>query len=356
VAQRNPEFNHYFWYDQHIGRFLGHTTGNDHRQPMAYYLVFLPLLIFPWSFFLPAAFVAALRNLRDIRNPKQQAVIYLLCGAGFITLFFSASSGKLLTYILPVLPMLALLMAAYFEWLFTRRTSWNRLLAGGVAVLALLLVLTGIAIATRAPEKLQQYGVAGTGALVVGVLLVVWSIALIAMTWRFRLKGMIITTAVGFAQVFMLTLPVVGDIANRFTTESLIAYVRPGLSARSEILTINHIQSIEFYTGRRVEIIGTPDEMQLGVAHMDDTERRKWIFNGPNKMDNVKEEMGDPDPVYVFVRIRAKQPGEIARLMREIGHGATPIMANERYLVFGNRAAARATPPLISPIRPVTAN
>ena len=42
------------------------------------------------------------------RTQPQRALIYLLCTAVFITLFFSCSTSKLPTYILPVLPLLAL--------------------------------------------------------------------------------------------------------------------------------------------------------------------------------------------------------------------------------------------------------
>jgi len=345
VAQRNPEFNHFFWYDQHIGRFLGHTTGNDHRQPVYYYFIFLPFLIFPWTFYLPAAVIAAVRNLRDTQNPKQQAAIYLLCGTGFITLFFSASSGKMLTYVLPTLPLLALLLGAYFEWLYRRRKSWNRLLSGGVVALAPLLAMAGVAVVTKAPAKLVHIGVAANTALLLGCLLIVWSVALAAATWRFGLKGLTASTSLGFTLVFAAAMPVVATVAEQYTTKSLVAYIRPGLTPKAEVLTINHIQSIEFYAGRRVEIMGTPDEMALGVAHMPKAEREAWIHSSFETIEHVQEEMGDPHPVYVFVRMRGHQQTEIDKLMAKIGPGAYPIKANERYLVFGNLAATVITPP-----------
>jgi 4-amino-4-deoxy-L-arabinose transferase-like glycosyltransferase len=107
VAQRNPEFNHYFWYDQHVARFLGRTTGNDHVEWVGYYLQFYPVIFFPWSFFVPAALFAGWKKLRPASpstssvhtsstrwSDKQRGAIYLLCGVIFTTLFYSASSGN----------------------------------------------------------------------------------------------------------------------------------------------------------------------------------------------------------------------------------------------------------------------
>jgi len=346
VAQRNPEFNHYFWYDQHIGRFLGQTTGNDHRQPAPYYLYVLPLLFFPWSLFLPAAVATAVKHLRDAGSERRKAVVFLLCGVGFITLFFSASSGKLVTYILPILPLLALLLAAYFEWMLEHRTLWNRMLTGSVAVMVLLLIVLGMAVLGPGHRKLHDLGIESDVVVLAGSLWLVWAAAVTLMSRQYRLNGLVASTAGGFALAFMVTMPVVASVANQFTTRALIAYVRPGLTPAAEVLSINYIQSLEFYTKRRVEMIGSPDEMQLGIQYMPPLERRKWVFDGPRKLEHVWEDMTDRHPVYCFVRIHGRREADIKRLMRDMGVNATPIIANERYLVFGNRAAVAATPPV----------
>ena len=351
VAQRNPEFNHFFWYDQHIGRFLGKTSGNDHIQGATYYLQFLPVILFPWSVFVPCAIIAGWRHLRSTasseRSEKQRAVIYLLCAVGFTLSFFSASKGKLLTYILPVVPPLALLLAAYFDRLLTSRTLWNRGLTWGTVVLTAILLAMGVAIGIFAPAKLRAVGVQESAALILALVFMAWAVFFALAAWRMGIKGVLAATAGGFTAVLVTILWVAGTIMPDFTTASLVKYIRPGLEshAKSEVLTLSYIGSVPFYTRRRVEILGIPDEMRFGVEQMPFDEKQLWVFEGEAKLRNLREEMTDPYPVYCFVRIPRRKRHQIADLLHKIGDGATPIAANERYLVFGNRAAIAATPP-----------
>lgn len=345
VALRNPEFNHFFWYDQHIGRFLGNTTGNDHVQNIGYYFKLLPLIMFPWSLFIPAALVAAYHHRRDIVGEKQRAAVFLLCGVAFTLLFFSASSGKIVTYILPVIPLLALLLAAYFDWMLARAASWNRLLLGGVAVLVLLLALCGVAIVVLAPRALNSldYAHSTIAASLLSFLFVAWALSLAGLSWRFGLRGAIAGTAGGFIAVVTAALPFIATVLPQFTTEPLVQYIQPGLDLTpdAEVLTVNYIHSVEFYTKRRVKMIGIPDEMRFGVTHMPPDARREWVFEGERKLANLREEMKDPHPVYCFVRL----PKRAKKYVDTVGNGATIIASNSRFVVFGNPAAVAATPP-----------
>lgn len=350
VAQRNPEFNHFFWYDQHIGRFLGNTTGNDHVEGVGYYFRMLPLMLFPWSLFAPAAAIAgwnALRNIaREKPDARQRAAVYLLCGVFFTLLFFSASAGKLPTYVLPIVPLAALLLAAYFDSFLARSTEWNRALSWGVAVLAVLLTIGGVAVFAMAPARLRALGVDGGSANALGVTLVVWAVGLVVLSRRFRVPGTIFGTAGGFILMVVTALPLITAVTSRLTTASLVEYIRPGLvDPRSEIVTIDYIRSLSFYTRRRIKIVGVPDELKFGVQHMPLAERRTWVLNKANDGAALRREMSKPYPVYCFVRASRRNQDKVAELMRQIRRSASVIVANERFLVLGNRAARAATPP-----------
>lgn len=353
VAQRNPEFNHFFWYDQHIGRFLGKTSGNDHVESITYYFRFLPLILFPWSAFIPAAIIAGWRNLLNPAgakaSAKQRAAIYLLCGVSFTLLFFSASAGKLLTYILPIVPLCALLLAAYFDWLIARRVRWNTALSVGAATLVTFLISGGALIMLLAPQKLRSLNVDGSAATMLGLILIAWAVGFTASCWRFQLNGMLASTSAGFIIVFVVALTVVAAVMPSFTTESLVQYIEPGLRShpQAEILTIGYIRSIPFYSGKRVEVLGPPDELKMGVENMPQEEKRLWIFDGPSELNNLRDEMRDPYPVYCFIHMPRRKRKEVENFLHKVGNGATPIVANERFLVFGNRAALAVTPTLM---------
>lgn|GEM_PF-1978829 len=355
VAQRNPEFNHFFWYDQHIGRFLGKTTNNGHVEGIGYYFKFLPLVFFPWSFFVPAAalaFWSQRHRLRQLAGRKSslrmRAITFLLCGAAFTLSFFSTSSGKLLTYILPMLPLMALLLAAYFDWLFGQGAIWNRALSIGTALLAAVLLTVGLAAIVILPAKLSSIGIESLPATLLGGSFMLWGIALITMSWRFRLAGVIGATTGGFAAVMITTFVILTTILPDFTTKTLAEYIQPGIASHpdSEVLTLGYIRSIPFYTGKRVEILGAPGELEYGVLHMPPDERRLWVFEDEAILKDLQEEMHDPYPVYCFIEKSKNKRKKTEDLMRKIGHGATPIIANKEFLVFGNRAAAAATPPV----------
>lgn len=357
VAQRNPEFNHFFWYDQHIGRFLGKTTSNGHVHGPAYFLQFLPVIFFPWSFFVPAALVACWRERHAFRfqnaqlpSLRVQGLIYLICGVLFTLLFFSISSGKLLTYILPVLPLLALLLAAYFDRLFEKGVPRDNMLTMGVGLLGFLLLLIGIVVVVIIPARLYLPESESSAAVALGASVIMWSLLLILSSWRFRLGGLIASTAGGFTLTAVAALMALTAVLPNFTTKALAGYIQPGLASHpsAEVLTIGYVRSIPFYTRHRVEILGAPGELDYGVQHMPADERRLWVFEDAAKMANLRQEMNDPYPVYCFIEKSKGKQNRAYELMREIGNGAAPIIANEGFLVFGNRAALAATPPVMT--------
>ncbi len=118
IHARESDFWHYFFWVEHIHRFS--SSHAQHKAPFYYFLVALPLLAFPWLSFAPAA-ISGLKE--KSHNSDQTALfrflwLWLLLPIGF----FSASNGKLATYILPCFPPMAVLMAAGLQQ-YLRRPS-----------------------------------------------------------------------------------------------------------------------------------------------------------------------------------------------------------------------------------------
>ena len=110
---REGDFWHYFFWVEHIQRFL---SPGDGQHPEAFWF-FIPVMVagtLPWSALLPAV----IQGFKAIDIPRS-LFRFLVCWFTIPFLFFSASSGKLITYILPCFPPAALLMAMglwhYFE-------------------------------------------------------------------------------------------------------------------------------------------------------------------------------------------------------------------------------------------------
>jgi 4-amino-4-deoxy-L-arabinose transferase-like glycosyltransferase len=127
IAAEQAEFvGHFFW--KH--NFVRYTNAFDHQQPWWFYLPMLALGMLPVSLLLPALAVYLGRRTENetrLRSPELGA---LLLAAGWIVVFFSVSSCKLVTYILPAYPLLALAlgkMITDIEW--SPRRAGDRLQA-----------------------------------------------------------------------------------------------------------------------------------------------------------------------------------------------------------------------------------
>ncbi|SFM18020.1 4-amino-4-deoxy-L-arabinose transferase [Variovorax sp. OV329] len=128
VSMRNPDFARFFFIHEHFTRFLTHS---HHREGAWWYYV--PLLLagaLPWTGALALpVFRPAQPEADDVRavalRSQRRA---LLAWAGFVFLFFSVSGSKLPSYILPMFPALALLVAERL------RTARSQVVRGALLV------------------------------------------------------------------------------------------------------------------------------------------------------------------------------------------------------------------------------
>jgi len=132
---KEPGFWHYFIWTEHIKRFMSENA--QHGQSFWYFILILPAAALPWSFLFPAVFLGLKR-----RGLKNSMVRYAVCWFLFPFLFFSMSNGKLLTYILPCFPPLAILIATGLDQYFEK--GGKKTFNAGSKSLALL--IAGIAI------------------------------------------------------------------------------------------------------------------------------------------------------------------------------------------------------------------
>ena len=358
VAARNPEFNYYFWYDQHIARFLGKSiSGADHIQSPDYYFKLLPIILFPWSLYVLTAISTALSFWKKPDSSRKCAGIFLLCGVGFIFLFFSSTSSKLITYLLPIVPLLAILLAAHFDRLISHPDLKRRALWSSAGVLGALLIVAGIFAFRIAPGKVADMGIAASSVQIVAALISVWGIAVLVSVLIKREYSVIGATAGGFAVVFISLLPVIAAVAPQFTTENLIEKIRPGLTPQAQIVTFPYTQSVSFYANQRVYIIGEPSEINYGIAHLPADERRQWILgtedNGSDaaELRALKIKLNQDVPVYCFLRPSRKKPQQTQKLLQAVKGSADVVAYNQRFLVIANRAALAMTPAVSTPAK-----
>jgi 4-amino-4-deoxy-L-arabinose transferase len=111
VYLKEPDFWRYFFWHEHIQRFLNPQFA-QHLKPLWYFLPAILAGALPWTSLLPNAFTG-LKNLQL----KDTFIRFSICWLLFPFVFFSFSRGKLATYILPCFPPLVILiMTGFLRW------------------------------------------------------------------------------------------------------------------------------------------------------------------------------------------------------------------------------------------------
>ena len=342
VALRNPEFNHDFWYAQNVARFLGSGVQRDHAHGPFYLFAFLPLIAFPWTLYAPAALLASGKKLWPARTQTARAAVFLLSAIALVMLFFSASESKLVTYIAPVVPPYAILMGAALARWIGAPASRNWLLTSAAALLALALTVGGLAAFIVAPRALEALGVGPGLSLLAATAILAWGLALFYALWKGQTSALIAATGGGFAVCFLVGTTLLPPIAREITTKPLIAQIHNGLRPETQIITVGFSQSLPFYTGKRMRVDGTPDELAPGKSHLSQSERARWFYE---IAPDLRALMLAPAPTYCIVRLNNFQEEQVAYALRGAGNRVAEIARNKRFLIVANAAAAALTPP-----------
>ncbi|MEQ1860181.1 MAG: glycosyltransferase family 39 protein [Chthoniobacteraceae bacterium] len=112
LALSSHELFHYFWHDELLNRFASRAHGRS--QPFWFFVPVIAAGLLPWAWFLPGLVRDGWRRLGSERplSPLHGLMLGWLVPP-FVVL--SLSGSKLSTYVLPLLPALALLLAWWWK-------------------------------------------------------------------------------------------------------------------------------------------------------------------------------------------------------------------------------------------------
>jgi len=286
VARANPEFLWFYFIHEHVLRYV--TKIHARYEPPWFFIPVLLGGMIPWTAFLVQAVRDALPTGWRRRHETKET-LFLLLWAGLVFVFFSLSSSKLVPYILPVVPPLALLLGRYLDERIVapaaagdqRLDSPSLRRATGV-----LLVLAGgfgavFALAPRllaGKPKLEAYADAFGGRLylLAGSLLLLGILPfLFARRHRpVRSLAAIFGGTVLFFLAFLACLPIFN--AER-STRSLALWLKPRLRPGDQVVTYRaYFQELPVYLERRITIAGWRGELEMGTKAED---TRSWMID-----------------------------------------------------------------------------
>ncbi|RQR28469.1 glycosyltransferase family 39 protein [Burkholderia sp. Bp9143] len=285
VQQRNPEFFNFFFIVQQFRRYL--TPEQNRPGPLYYFVPVLLVGFLPW---LSVAWQSLRHALRMPRQPNGfSPMLVLLIWSAFIFLFFSASHSKLISYVLPVAPALALMIGAYLPLMSADR--FRRHLLGYlvfIVVAAFGIIFLAYLGDARTPNALYRAfqmwlyaGLAVAGALT------------LAAAWLNRRVGVAAAiTAFGAAWLAFGTIGGTGhDEFGRYSSGALLApAVRAELAKLPPDTPFYSIEMLDhtfpFYMGHTTIMVQRQDELAFGIS----VEPNKWIPTVDQWIERWKQE------------------------------------------------------------------
>ncbi|MDO8789764.1 MAG: glycosyltransferase family 39 protein [Sulfuritalea sp.] len=269
VSWANPEFARFFFIHEHFERFL--TKAHGRYQPMWYFIPILLLGMLPWLGSLAQGIAAGFRTDAGRHFQPRR---FLLVWIAVVFVFFSASSSKLASYILPIFPALAALIGLHLaSYSASRRIEWHALPAiiiGGVC-LFLVPYVTRFAnetVPTALYQAYQPWLYGGAAALLLGGLVGFW------LGRRGHSVAAVFALAFGgfaFGQGFLLGHDSLGSVNS---AHDVAAAIREQVKQDAPFFSVNtYDQSLQFYLKRTTTMVAYRDELGFGI----DQEPDKFI-------------------------------------------------------------------------------
>jgi 4-amino-4-deoxy-L-arabinose transferase-like glycosyltransferase len=264
AQHRNPEFFHFFFIHEHFERYL---LPDHHRPgPWWYFVPVLLIGLLPWTPSIPAAFA---RAWRTPAAPGFKLDRFLVIWAGVVIVFFSASHSKLPGYILPAVPAILLLFARHYPGLSEplRRAPAFACVASGLALAVFAAALPALSARLSWTQFDAEYAIWLFAAALV---LSAAGFAALRLLRRSRQEASLAVLGLGSLLAVQLALSGTHLLDERYSSERLVETVvgeKKQFPREPPFYSVASFdQSVPFYLGRPVTLVGYKDELAPGIA------------------------------------------------------------------------------------------
>ena len=291
VCKANPDFFRFFFIQEH---FLRYTTKMHGRFEPFWF--FFPVIIgglFPWT----AGLFLSFKNM----FAKREDVIFLTCWIFVMLLFFSISDSKLVPYIIPVFPPLAVIIAKNIMDA-VRADSRGKIIALLIfqTVITAALLIGAVLIFKQFIHINKIEGVMLYKNTVIP--LVALCCIFTAAGWRMLKKpALFIVSMSVFAVLFLFfAKPGFTTIARERSSKVAAAAMMKYLKPQDKVAIFNYyFQDMPFYVKRRVIITGWRGELEYGYANAADV--NDWYIPKGSEDKLLKMPLEPEQKIYIVV-------------------------------------------------------
>jgi hypothetical protein len=306
ISVREPGFLDFYFIGEHIRRIF--DSSFSHGEPAYFYIPVVIVGLLPWSLLVPF-----LTWRRMTPNPARR---YCTVAALVIIGTFSASSGKLIPYIIPAFPPLAVLLAdgiitcARVDGSRPLRSPDSRILMESGPLLGLLGAGIIIAAMKAASFRTPYLILLQPELFAIGGILIFGG-AMTTIAFSARLNG---------AGLSLIVITLAGALCAatwaRLAAEPLRSYASLGRTVAERapnakiICYHRYVQGLPFYTRRRVILVGPLGELRFGAEHAPDAD--KFFYTTDNELLRLWNQPGDT--------VLVLDAGDLARLKDRLGN------------------------------------
>jgi len=271
VETRFPGFTDFYVYKEHVLR----VAGDEHWEAFYWYLPWLLLGFLPWTPVWLGMFRTVAEGLRD-GTIRGSALRFAAIWAAVVLVFFSIPRGKLVPYILPLFPALAIQLGDAFDrWIVEAEdVRWVRY---GFLLIGIALLVGAVAlpiIAHFSPIVVSRGLVAW--AVVAGLGL---AIAVLAMHGR-RGARPIVAVAASMAVLECFAVVIAAPIVRPLTAMPIVEILRARLGPDDVFAAYGgYFPNVPFYLRRIPHFVFGNRELDFGI---------RLEGNGPYVVDDLE--------------------------------------------------------------------
>ncbi|MFI4890459.1 MAG: glycosyltransferase family 39 protein [Steroidobacterales bacterium] len=258
ASRANEEFLHFFFIREHFQRFL--TPIEERSEPWWFFIPVLVVGILPWVTLGARELATGWRS--SVERGRFDAPRLLWIWSVFVLVFFSASNAKLIPYILPALPTIALLCARPH-----RGDERRHLAAGACLSIAFAIGVLGYASAIWSSANGAVLAIRLRPALIAtSAVLVLGALAGLRYAVLRRERCALAALALGWFGAAIAITAGACAVQDLFSARDIAALIRREAPAAVPVFAVqNYQQSLPFYLQRTVILVDYRDEFALGL-------------------------------------------------------------------------------------------